>query len=57
MEKLIYPPTGVSVQVNDDAVEPMLNRGFVRATAKSSTTPKPQTKKTESKSTTKTSKK
>ncbi len=49
MEKLIYPPTGVKVQVEASVVEAMLKCGFVKATAKPATSEKQATPKKASK--------
>lgn len=40
MEKLIYPPTGVKVQVEAGVVDAMLKCGFVKETTKAETAEK-----------------
>lgn len=49
MEKLIYPPTGVKVQVEAGVVDTMLKCGFVKATEKPATAPKQSAPKKASK--------
>ena len=44
MEKLVYAPTGVAVEVDTDAIDAMLKSGFVKANAKSTTQKTAQTK-------------
>ena len=44
MEKLVYAPTGVAVEVDTDAIDAMLKSGFVKADAKPTTQKTAQTK-------------